>query len=298
MEWNSESPLRPVCPDDLGTLEFSADRLRCRECGREFVSKSEVLEFLPKEILVESSTRGRLLNAYAKSFSDRREASWHRPLREFLNRLGNGYIYSWAALTIQEFSDRQPLSILDAGCGEGVLRQYLSSWQPYVGIDFSTRPLARAQRHYPDSYFRADLNQLPFRNETFDIVVSLQALQYLDRPDVALAEMARVLKSGGTLLLSVPNDECLKYQRQGISAIQLQRFSRQNLPELVEARFDILRIDSQGFWLPLPKLPIHVAGIYPARWGLSWTIVAKPKNQDAETLQKLNSSPLGETLKI
>jgi SAM-dependent methyltransferase len=298
MEWNSESPLSPVCPDDLGTLEFSAASLRCRRCGREFTSRSEILEFLPQEAFAESSARGKLLNAYGKSFSNRREASWHRPLREFLNWLGNGYIYSWAAGAIKEFSNRQPLSILDAGCGEGVLRQYLPRWQSYVGVDFSTRPLLRAQRYHPGSYFRADLNKLPFQNGTFDVVASLQALQYLDRPDMALAEIARVLKSSGTLLLSVPNDESFKYQRQGIPAIQLQRFSHRNLPALVEARFDILQIDSQGFWLPLPKLPIHVAGIYPARWGLSWTVVAKPKNQGSDTLQKLNSSPVGETLKI
>ena len=174
---NPQISLRPVCPDDLSALKLTGDIASCLTCGREFAINSEVLEFLPKAVYAHSSIQNRLLNAYCKTFSERRETLWHKPIRESLNRLGNAYLYSWAARTIEEAANGQSLSILDAGCGEGMLRRYISDRFEYVGIDFSIRPLRRAQRHYPATYFRADLNHLPFPAATFDMAVSLQSLQ-------------------------------------------------------------------------------------------------------------------------
>ena len=85
----------------------------------------------------------------------------------------------------------------------GSLRRYLSHKHFYVGVDFSTRLLARAKRYNPATYFRADLKHLPFLNATFDTVFSLQALQYLERPELVLAQIARVLKPDGRLVLTV-----------------------------------------------------------------------------------------------
>src|SRR5207253_2636054 len=138
----------------------------------------------------------------------------------------------------------------------------------------STRLLLRAQRHVPASYYRADMCHLPFREQTFDVVVSLQALQYLDKPESALRQMARVLKPGGLLLLSVPNDLSIKYRYQGIAEIQIQRFDSGRLASLLAPSFNVLSVQLQGFWLPAPKLPIHLPGDYSCHWGLTWTVLA------------------------
>lgn len=274
---SSQAPVSPVCPDDLGRLIPVVGGLECVQCNRCFGLIDTLVELLPRETLQTSSAESRQLDAYDRSFSGRPDIVWHRPLRTLLNKLGNGYLYSWAGRTLERLANRKSFTILDAGCGDGILQRYLSSHHTYIGVDFSTRPLLRAQRFNPATYFRADLNYLPFPNATFDSVLSLQALQYLDRPDIALAQMARVLKPGGILLLTVPNNGSFKYRFQGIPQIQLQRFDRDNLSALLTRDFDLLSLKTQGFWLPCPRIPIHLPGVYPVRWGLSWTAIATPK---------------------
>ncbi len=273
----TEQPILPCCPDDLGELEQTGIGLHCRLCERNFPSIDGTVELLPLETLKETSAESLQLDAYRASFSNRPDRPWQRPFAVFMNKLGNGFLYSWAARAVEKIADGQSLSVLDAACGDGILRRYLARHHSYVGIDFSTRPLFRAQRYNPAAYFRADLNQLPFARATFDLVLSFQALQYLSRPEQALAQMARVLKPGGKLLLTVPNDESFKYRFQGIPRIQLQRFNRQSLPALLAPQFEVLHASTHGFWVPVPKISVHAPGVYRPRWGLSWTVVATPK---------------------
>ena len=126
--------------------------------------------------------------------------------------------------------------ILDAGCGNGnfgslmLHKQHAASRAPrqgqvddfqYVGIDFVPTALAHAQHQYHatyNTYFSGrtsdgsenasafhcvDLNQpLPFKDGSFDKVVSNLVLGYLDNPAATIQELMRVLAPGGTLVLS------------------------------------------------------------------------------------------------
>lgn len=266
-----------VCPNDLVELQRTSVGFRCIVCGRHFPLVDGIVDLLPRENLDEASAENLQLNSYRARFSNRADRAWRHSLGTFLILLGNRYLYSWAVRTLEKIARGRSFVVLDAACGDGILRRYVSNRHHYVGVDFSARPLDRAQRYNPATYFRADLNHLPFPNAVFDAVVSFQALQYLDRPGVALAQMARVLKPTGTLLLTVPNDESFKYRHQGIPKIQLQRFNRQTLLSLLAPAFDVLQAETRGFWVPAPVVSLHVPGAYPARWGLSWTVVATPK---------------------
>src|ERR1700736_6221355 len=230
MAGNFDSSFPVLCPDDFGELQALNSDLRCSRRGRLFPSGEGLFELLPRESLLATSPESLQLNAYRASFSNRPESAWRRAAGAFLNVMGNGYLYCWARRSLEEFARGRKLNVLDAACGDGVLRNYLPSCHSYVGIDFSSRLLARAQRYYPACYFRADLNHLPFPDAAFDVVLSLQALHYLDRPELALAQIARFLNPGGRLLLSVPNDESFKYRLHGIPHIQLQRFDQRSLP--------------------------------------------------------------------
>lgn len=266
-----------VCPDDLGELGAVPEGVLCRRCNRLFPVVDGIPELLPREAWQESSAESIRMNAYQAGFSARTERAWRRSLAVFLNKLGNGYLYNWAARMLEESSKGHSQTVLDAACGDGSLRRYLADRHGYTGVDFSMRLLARAKRYRPGQYFRADLNHLPFPNATFDTVVSLQALQYLEHPETALAQVARVLKPDGRLVLTVPNNESFKYRFQGIPKIQLQTFERKTLPALLTHSFEILEARAQGLWLPIPMISAHIPGAYPARWGLSWTIVATPR---------------------
>jgi len=238
---------------------------------------NEIAELLPREAFEKISPESIQLNSYSATFSGRPDKPWYQYLRFIVLTLGAGYLYSWATRNVEEFAKGRSLSILDAACGDGVFQAYLSSRHSYIGLDFSARPLFRAQRYHSARYYRADLNHIPFPSATFDVVVSLQTLQYLARPEFALAELARVLKAGGRLLLTVPNRQCFKYRWQGIPRIQLQRFDRETLESLLSRNFDVERLQTRGMWVPVPKLPVHIPGVYGIDFGLSWTVLATLK---------------------
>src|SRR5262249_22644967 len=98
--------------------------------------------------------------------------------------------------------------LLDVGCGT---KPYLDIFRPhvseYIGIEHeatfaSTSASAQSDAHKPDAIYNGD--RLPYDDESFDTVLSIQVLEHTPRPQALLNEMSRVLKRDGTLILSAP----------------------------------------------------------------------------------------------
>ena len=89
--------------------------------------------------------------------------------------------------------------LLDVASGPGyVAASAAKRGAEVVGVDFSAAMVAAARRRYPDIEFRAgDAEALAFPDRSFDAVVMNYGLLHLGRPERALAEMRRVLRSGG-----------------------------------------------------------------------------------------------------
>jgi SAM-dependent methyltransferase len=88
--------------------------------------------------------------------------------------------------------------VLDAGCGEGLLVEEFASTLDVVGVD----------ANFSSAHVRAgSILDLPFAAESFDRVLCLDVLEHLqyDHQTRAFAELSRVLKPNGELLLSLPN---------------------------------------------------------------------------------------------
>lgn len=100
--------------------------------------------------------------------------------------------------------DRGFRTALDVGCGEGRFCRLLRPLGiATVGIDPTAALIEEAGRRDPDGDYRIGAaEQLDFADASFDLVVSYLSL--IDIPDIAsaIAEMARVLKPGGTLLIA------------------------------------------------------------------------------------------------
>lgn len=87
-----------------------------------------------------------------------------------------------------------PRTVLDVGCGNGTLRDFFSSLgAEYLGLDIKQ----------DGADILADAHALPLADERFDLVVSMQALEYLWDPHAAVRQIARVLKLGGSFVGSV-----------------------------------------------------------------------------------------------
>ena len=99
-------------------------------------------------------------------------------------------------------------AVLDVGCGDGALaRAFRNGGAASVaGCDTDPRMIARAgaQRAQTEAdivYAVARAEQLPFRDGSFDLVTVITVLAFVPEPELALCEIARVLKPGGRLVI-------------------------------------------------------------------------------------------------
>jgi 2-polyprenyl-3-methyl-5-hydroxy-6-metoxy-1,4-benzoquinol methylase len=98
--------------------------------------------------------------------------------------------------------------VLDIGCSTGtLLTEMCATWRAHgVGIDLSAGSVAIAQEVNPLGleYYVATAEALPFVDREFDSIVSLDVIEHMARPEVAIREAYRCLKPGGTALFHVP----------------------------------------------------------------------------------------------
>ncbi|MBI1947850.1 MAG: methyltransferase domain-containing protein [Deltaproteobacteria bacterium] len=93
---------------------------------------------------------------------------------------------------------RPGLRVLDVGCGEQPLRASVEArGARYLGVDVSANPA-----HTTAALCRADA--LPFAAASFDVVLLTEVLEHVDEPATAIGECARVLRPGGSLIVTVP----------------------------------------------------------------------------------------------
>jgi SAM-dependent methyltransferase len=95
-------------------------------------------------------------------------------------------------------------SLLDAGAGRGI--QFPNDYREHVahafGVDLD--PAVGANESL-DAGVVADLDRLPFRAESFDLVISKYVFEHLERPLTVMREIRRSMRTGGHLLIHTPN---------------------------------------------------------------------------------------------
>jgi 2-polyprenyl-3-methyl-5-hydroxy-6-metoxy-1,4-benzoquinol methylase len=95
---------------------------------------------------------------------------------------------------------------LDAGCGTGPFSRALHERNAHVvALDLGPRLVSRVNKRYGICAVTGTLLALPFASETFDIVLSSEAIEHTPDPLAATLELCRVVKPGGHLVLSTPN---------------------------------------------------------------------------------------------
>jgi len=106
---------------------------------------------------------------------------------------------------VREILDGLPVGVaLDAACGTGRHTEYLASLgHTVIGIDTSPEMLARARAKVPDGTFHeADLHDVPLADDSVDLVVCAIALSHVADLAPVLAELVRVLRPNGHLVIS------------------------------------------------------------------------------------------------
>jgi ubiquinone/menaquinone biosynthesis C-methylase UbiE len=160
-------------------------------------------------------------------------------------------------MTLGYLSPEPHHTMLEAGCGTGrMTRSFAERCDQLVSIDFSLESLkvnARKLHHHGVKnvlLVQADLCRLPFKTNAFDRVVSCQVLEHIPTPrsrEAAVGELARVLDSGGTLVLSAYQHSLLTKlfgQKEGEheGGIPFFRFERAELRALLERELKVEHI--------------------------------------------------------
>lgn len=106
-------------------------------------------------------------------------------------------------------SIKQSDRVLDVGCGEGTRLAGIvqkTGIKNACGTDANTLAMKLAQKRYPMlSFTQANAELLPYKKDTFDLTYSAYVFEHLTNPKQVFAEMIRVTKPGGTVVVIAPN---------------------------------------------------------------------------------------------
>jgi ubiquinone/menaquinone biosynthesis C-methylase UbiE len=172
----------------------------------------------------------RLLQATARA---ERDHFWFKGFRRFMS-----------PLLAEAVRAQSAPRILDCGCGTGNNLAWLRQYGRALGIDLTWSGLEFAHALGERAVAQATATRLPFPAGVFQVVTSFDVLYALDdaAASAAVAEMFRVLRPGGHLVLNVAALEVLK-GNHSVLAKEVRRYSRKTLTALLGAAgFEVRRM--------------------------------------------------------
>jgi SAM-dependent methyltransferase len=156
----------------------------------------------------------------------------------------NGFRYFVVPLLKKATEGRSNARLLDCGCGTGNNVGLLGQFGRAFGFDLSPIGLQIGREAGRTRLARATVARVPFPDNAFDVVTSFDVLYSLEAPDerAAVAEMYRVTRPGGFVVVNVAAMECLRGDHSVLSR-EVRRYSRSSLSALLaSAGFRVERI--------------------------------------------------------
>ena len=121
----------------------------------------------------------------------------------------------WILQQLEQMFGARRCSVLDVGCGGGLLANHLArAGHEVVGLDASPEALAVAARHDETASVRwrtGDACALPLEAARFDAVFAMDFLEHVERPELVIAEASRVLVPGGAFFFHTFNRSWLSW---------------------------------------------------------------------------------------
>jgi SAM-dependent methyltransferase len=141
------------------------------------------------------------------------------------------------------------LEVLDAGCGVGYGAEMIAraGASRVVGVDLAPEAIATASERVGEvvDFQVGDVQDLPFAEGSFDLVVCFEVLEHLEDPEPAITALKGVLRDGGLLIVSSPN--------RGVyppgNPHHLHEFTVEELRDALTARFANVVLMRQHPWL-------------------------------------------------
>lgn len=186
---------------------------------------------------------------FAKEIDVQNRVSEEYERVRYSDEFASRYHKWWAGLMVREVELQPPA--LDNGCGVGFLLDLLQC-EHKVGIDISSAMASKAASRHGRIVI-GNSQELPFEDNTFGTIFSRGLLHHLPSPEAGVAEMYRVLKPGGRIVVVDPN-ESLMTRLPRIFAYRSSHFSddhknfnRKYICSLLEKHFEIDNVSFFGF---------------------------------------------------
>ena len=155
--------------------------------------------------------------------------------------------------------------ILDAGCGTGAALSFLSHFGDVIGVDIASEALRYAKKL--GNVRKANISNLPFNDQTFDLIYSFGVLyhQWVQDDKKALKEYFRVLKPNGILLIEEPALHWLMGNEDAIAYGKHRYYASEMKERLTACGFSITTLSYVNFFL----LPFAILRRLPQVIGLA-----------------------------
>jgi SAM-dependent methyltransferase len=140
-------------------------------------------------------------------------------------------------------------TVLDLGCGTGVIMHELTKWSSPVGLDMSELALGFSRSRGLNHLVKARGEWLPIQTASVDAVLALDIFEHIDDDRAAFSEAFRALRPGGVLVLSVPAFQSL-WGPHDVALMHFRRYRRGAMAQrLREAGFEVRRLSYSVFFL-------------------------------------------------
>jgi SAM-dependent methyltransferase len=212
--------------------DFESEAWTCPNCGHAPERREDVLFFAPE---LSTSDEGFSVETHAELDSLHDASFWFRSRNRLIADLARHFFWDASA-------------VIEVGCGTGYVLGALARALPgarIAGSEIHESALRFARRRNPGvgDLFQLDACALPF-TDAFDLICAFDVLEHIETDDAALAEMYRALRTGGGLLLSVPQHPSL-WSRNDELAHHKRRYRRGELEaKCRKAGFDVVMSSS------------------------------------------------------
>lgn len=156
------------------------------------------------------------------------------------------------------------LHVLDIACGEGYGAALIADVAAsVVGVDISSEAVAHANRAYSDRpnlrFIEGSATRIPIEDASVDLAISFETLEHLAEQNEMLAELRRVLKPHGLLVISSPNKKVYSDDRNYTNEFHIKELYFDELNALLLRFFPAIKYFGQRFLTVSALLPIKDA---------------------------------------
>lgn|GEM_PF-2413770 len=154
--------------------------------------------------------------------------------------------YGYWEMALRMIDNLTNKDVLDVGCGDGYFTSLIAKKNPHTlrGLDYSDRAIAFARILEPNVEFvMGDMYELPLADGSVDIVYLIETLEHIpiSRRPKAVQEIARVLRAGGVLVISVPSIN------MPLADKHEEHFSKESLQRALQEAFTPRKIVGQDY---------------------------------------------------